>query len=297
MPTIDNRTDNFDLPLPHVDNLLADDVERLRDCFEILDEQVAPLNSPTLTGGPTAPTPASGDNSDLVATTAFVHDAVTPKAPLNSPVFTGTPTVPTQAAGNNSNAIANTQFVRNEIAAIVGSSPAALDTLNELAGALGNDPNFATTVTDSLASKAPLDSPVFTGNPRAPSPGLLDDDTSIATTEWVNDTIGYEGTLTLTGAQLPAGKSGIVQYIKQGKMVSVNFSIEVTDNTMPLFTMPSGYRPGGINCRASCAWYTNSSTPAEGVAIYVSTGGAVNLLSQAKTSGIYIGNFTIIIPG
>ena len=78
-------------------------------------------------------------------------------APLDSPGLTGTPTAPTAPAGTNSTQIATTAFVRAALAALVGSSPAALDTLNELAAALGNDPNFATTMTNALAGKQPQD--------------------------------------------------------------------------------------------------------------------------------------------
>ncbi|EKF7854801.1 tail fiber protein [Salmonella enterica] len=67
------------------------------------------------------------------------------------------PKVPTPAAGNSTKQIANTEFVASSIAAIVDSAPAALDTLNELAAALGNDPNFATTMINALAGKQPLD--------------------------------------------------------------------------------------------------------------------------------------------
>lgn len=79
------------------------------------------------------------------------------KAPLDSPALTGTPTVPTWDAGANDMRIANTAFVQLAIAALVNSSPAALDTLQELAAALGNDPNFATTMINALAGKQPLD--------------------------------------------------------------------------------------------------------------------------------------------
>ncbi|HGB0297428.1 TPA: phage tail protein [Salmonella enterica subsp. enterica serovar Enteritidis] len=74
-------------------------------------------------------------------------------APKESPALTGRPTVPTAEGKDSSTLIANTAFVQAAIAALVGSSPEALDTLNELAAALGNDPNFATTVTNSLAGK------------------------------------------------------------------------------------------------------------------------------------------------
>jgi len=76
------------------------------------------------------------------------------KAPLASPTFTGVVTVPNVAAGANDWRAANTAFVQAAIASLVASSPAALDTLNELAAALGNDPNFATTMTNALAGKA-----------------------------------------------------------------------------------------------------------------------------------------------
>lgn len=84
---------------------------------------------------------------------ALVQAALDLKAALNSPAFTGTPTAPTPANGNNSTQLATTAFVQAALAALVNSSPAALDTLNELAAALGNDPNFATTITTALAGK------------------------------------------------------------------------------------------------------------------------------------------------
>ncbi|EIM3668477.1 phage tail protein, partial [Salmonella enterica] len=78
------------------------------------------------------------------------------KADLNSPVFTGTPAAPTAAVNDSSRQIANTEFVMRAITALIDSSPATLNTLNKLARAIGNDPNFATTVTNALAGKQPL---------------------------------------------------------------------------------------------------------------------------------------------
>lgn len=99
------------------------------------------------------------DSEELAATPKAVKtvmDETKTKAPLDSPAFTGTPTTPTppdDAAGLET---ANAAFVRKLLAALVDSSPETLDTLNELAAALGNDPNFATTVTNALAGKQPL---------------------------------------------------------------------------------------------------------------------------------------------
>nr|WP_249424288.1 phage tail protein [Citrobacter freundii] len=78
-------------------------------------------------------------------------------APKASPTLTGTPTAPTAAQTVNNTQVATTAFVKSAIAALVASSPAALDTLNELAAALGNDPNFATTMTNALAGKQQKD--------------------------------------------------------------------------------------------------------------------------------------------
>lgn len=74
-------------------------------------------------------------------------------APLASASLTGTPLAPTAASGTNTTQIATTAFVRSEVTALVDSAPSTLDTLNELAAALGDDPNFATTVTNSIATK------------------------------------------------------------------------------------------------------------------------------------------------
>ena len=72
-------------------------------------------------------------------------------------------TVATATAGDNDTTVASTAFVSTAIANLADSAPATLDTLNELAAALGDDANFSTTVTNSIALKAPLASPTFTG--------------------------------------------------------------------------------------------------------------------------------------
>ena len=74
-------------------------------------------------------------------------------ATLASPTLTGTPAAPTATAGTNTTQIATTAFVSTAVANIVDTAPAALDTLNELAAALGDDANFATTTATSLGEK------------------------------------------------------------------------------------------------------------------------------------------------
>ncbi|WP_437216801.1 gp53-like domain-containing protein [Pectobacterium sp. LFLA-215] len=80
-------------------------------------------------------------------------DPHTQYAPKASPALTGMPTAPTAAAGANSAQIATTAYVMAAITALVNGSPGALDTLKELASALGNDPNFSTTILNKLAQK------------------------------------------------------------------------------------------------------------------------------------------------
>ena len=77
-------------------------------------------------------------------------------APLASPALTGVPTAPTAAANTNTTQIATTAYVQAEIAELIDTAPGALDTLNELAAALGDDANFSTTVTTALGTKLPL---------------------------------------------------------------------------------------------------------------------------------------------
>lgn len=115
--------------------------------------QYAPKASPAFTGKPTAPTPLKTDNGTQLATTAHVKAVAADYAPLASPALTGAPTAPTAGSAVNNTQIATTAFVKIALAALVDSSPSALDTLKELAAALGNDPNFATTMTNALAGK------------------------------------------------------------------------------------------------------------------------------------------------
>lgn len=74
---------------------------------------------------------------------------------LTSPGFQGVPTVPTAALGTNTTQAASTAFVKAAIDALIAAAPGALDTLDELAAALGDDANFAASVTTALAGKVP----------------------------------------------------------------------------------------------------------------------------------------------
>jgi hypothetical protein len=130
----------------------------------------APLESPTFTGTVSGVTKTmvglenvdnTSDSSKPVSTATQTELDI--KAPLASPALTGVPTAPTATAGTATTQVATTAFVGTAVSNLVASSPEALDTLNELANALGNDANFSTTLTNNLALKAPLASPALTG--------------------------------------------------------------------------------------------------------------------------------------
>ena len=113
----------------------------------------ANIASPTFTGNVTIPAGAS----------------ISGFATLASPTFTGNATAPTATLSTNTTQLATTAFVRAEIANLVNSAGATLDTLGEIATALGNDAALATTLTNSIALKAPLASPTFTGTVTLPA--------------------------------------------------------------------------------------------------------------------------------
>lgn len=159
-----------------------------------LQNDYAPKASPIFTGTPTAPTPANGDNSSRIATTAFVlanggGGSTAGLAPINSPAFTGAPTAPTVAANDNSTSIATTAFVKSQN--YVGAdSPVFTGTPQApTPGSSDDSTKIATTAFVKDQGFAPLASPVFTGFPQAPTPNQLDNNTFIATTAYVKTAI------------------------------------------------------------------------------------------------------------
>ncbi len=165
---------------------LAATPKAVKAAYDLANGKYTAQNATTTQKGIVQLSSATNSTSETLAATPkavkVVMDETNKKAPLNSPALTGTPTTPTAPQGTNSTQIASTAFVMAAIAALVDSSPDALNTLNELAAALGNDPNFATTMTNALAGKQPKDAtltalaelatsadklPYFTGADRA----------------------------------------------------------------------------------------------------------------------------------
>jgi len=188
------------------------------------DTSRAPINSPALTGVPTAPTASLGTNSTQIATTAFVlanagsggggipsdtlplmdgvasagvaveysrgdhiHPLPTGFAPLASPAFTGNPTAPTPLAGDSDTSIATTAFVANAVSAAGGLLPSNNTPLMNGAAApgVGVSASRDDHVHPSDTSRAALVSPTFTGTPAAPTASVGTGGTQIATCGFV----------------------------------------------------------------------------------------------------------------
>ena len=127
----------------------------------------------TITGTTAARVIVSSDGTDAtipVATTsvsgvmsAAQVTTLNGKANTSSPTFTGTPSAPTALTGVSTTQIATTAYVQANITALIGGAPGALDTLNELAAAIGDDASYAAGVTTAIGLKANTASPTFTG--------------------------------------------------------------------------------------------------------------------------------------
>lgn len=187
----------------------------------------APIDSPSFTGSPTAPSPADDDNSLRLATTMWSRNVL---APINSPALTGTPTSPTPDVADSSTKIATTAWGKQQFTELMS---ATIDFTGEVSASapLGDDDNSSRVATTSfvvktrantvfppeknldmggykfvglmpgsetgdsvaleqLAPYAPLNSPTLTGVPQAPTPEVSDYSNKIATTAYVRNYIG-----------------------------------------------------------------------------------------------------------
>jgi microcystin-dependent protein len=157
------------------------------------------------TGGTTGQMLAKSSSTsyDTAWATPVTSSDLALKANLASPELTGVPLAPTATAATNTTQIATTAFVRTEVANLVASAPAALDTLDELAAALGDDANFATTTATAIGLKAPLSSPALTGTPTAPTATAGTNTTQIATTEFVQVANPTGAVIAFAGSSAP----------------------------------------------------------------------------------------------
>ena len=172
----------------------------------------------------------SSFNSNLYVGGSIVNSALTTalglKAPLASPSLTGVPVAPTASQGTNTTQLATTAYVRSEISALVASAPETLDTLNELAAALGNDAAFSTTVTNSIGLKAPSASPSFTGTFLVSSA-----DASFNGNVYVEGAINNTGLTSALALKAPLASPSFTGVVISAGDVSLNAGLRVASDS------------------------------------------------------------------
>lgn len=142
--------------------------------FYLGGSKKADKDSPTFTGTPSSTTPAVNDDSTRIATTAFVKAVIAALGAGSGDMLKSVYDTDNdgkvnaavnadQLGGVGASSYATQAFVNQAVANIVNSAPGLLDTLNELAAALGNDPNFATTIAGQIATKLDANSTIDGG--------------------------------------------------------------------------------------------------------------------------------------
>lgn len=221
-------------------------------------------------------------------------------AALASPGFTGTPTAPTQASNDNSQKLATTAYVTTAIANLVAGAPAVLNTLAEIDAALNNDPNFAATMTTALALKAPLASPALTGTPTAPTPITADNSVAIATTAFVRALIASLALAPLASPALTGtptaptalfgnkgGQIATTAFVQAALAPAGQGRLSISGTSIVL--MPyNGNRMmvNGVICTIPDAGVTLGTAPAYNTFYYVyatQSGGVINALEVSAT--------------
>lgn len=181
-------------------------------------------------------------------------DPHTQYAPKASPTFTGTPTAPTPANSDNSKKLATTEFVAKALAALAGSAPETLDTLKELADALGNDPNFATTVLNKLAEKLAKDQ----HGADIPDPALFVKNLCLRASGQYTDNLLFTG---LDGLKIQVFRRTLANQTTVGVIntVPVTFPVPFPVNCWGVFSTKSTW----VQITNSCEWVSNTGFTAQ----------------------------------
>jgi hypothetical protein len=234
---------------------------------------------------------------NLKSAVTYVDASLNLKASLASPTFTGTPNAPTAAYDNSSNQIATTGFVQGRISSIINSAPAALDTLNELAAALGNDANFAATVTNSLSQKA---NATDVNNALALKPSFSQVDASLnlkPSFSQVDASLNTKADLTYVDASLNL-KSSVTYVDASLNLKAAVTYVDASLNLKPSFSQVDAslnlksavtYVDASLNLKAAIASPTFTGIPNAPTAAYD------NSSNQIATTGFVQGRISSII--
>ncbi|EFO9392219.1 phage tail protein [Escherichia coli] len=282
----------------------AQDSKQYRDeAQQIVDDLKGSNASTTEKGLVQLCSDTDNDSEELAATPKAVKtvmDETKTKAPLDSPSFTGTPTTPTPPDDAVGLEMANVAFVRKLLAALVDSSPEALDTLNELAAALGNDPNFATTVTNALAGKQPLNEILTSLS------GLVTAGNKLP--YFSDKNVMALANLTAIGRVLIGqnSKAGVLEYLGLKSAAMKEVQSDIYDRTEGRVALPGAFGYGSIFTSSRSfssvdgpseflSWVTE--TPPGKYSVYQSGGTNYNPILNIDGKNIYFsGVVEIVIP-
>ena len=284
----------------------------------------APINSPTFTGVPTAPTPADGDVSLKIATTEFVRASapvlsvatktgvvslvvtdIAGAAPIASPAFVGSPTAPTVAYGTNTIAVATTAFVQGEKVSPaftgVPTAPTALPATSntQIATTAYTDTAVSNFNTIVAATYAPLISPALSGTPTSTTFAYGTNGTQIATTAFVQGekvSPAFTGVPTAPTANTGTANTQIAttQFVVNitgnlGTMSQQNANaVAITGGTISGLTTPLALVDGGTGSSTAAGARTNLGL-ATGATTTVGTMAVQNATSVAITGGAITG--------
>jgi hypothetical protein len=229
------------------------------------------------------------------------------KAPIDSPQFSGIPIAPTATQDINTTQIATTAFVKLAISNLIDNAPTALDTLNELSSALGADANFAATVTESIASKAPQLDPVFTGTVS----GITKSMVGLGNVDNTSDALKPVSTAQQTALDLKLNLSGGTVTGGFVSQQTTNIMEVISTATIASNAVTCNYASGGVyylnglasstnfaltltNCNpANSSNVTNTITLLINCASFQAYANSINVNGAAKTM-IYSGGATAI---
>lgn len=230
----------------------AQDARGYRDSAQQIVEGLNASHATTTQKGLVQLSSATDSDSEERAATSkavkTVMDEVQTRAPLDSPALTGGPTAPTPDLNAKGREIANAAFVRALIAALVGSVPETLDTLNELAAALDNDPYFATTMANALAGKQPL-SEILTS-----LSGLMTAGNKLA--YFSDKNVMALANLTAVGRVLIGqdSRAGVLDYLGLKSAATMEPQSDIYDFTGNRLAIPGAYGYGGFPGR--CEYFS-----------------------------------------
>ena len=221
-------------------------------------------------------------------------------APLASPTFTGTPTLPTgtiavtQTAADSSTKVATTAFVTGAVTDLIGGAPGALNTLNELADAIGDDASYAAGITTALGLKAPLASPTFTGTVTIPTgasitapTGLVKGDVGLGNVDNTSNATERAATATLTNKTLTSPVINTPTGIVKGDVGLGN-----VDNTADTAKPVSTAGQTALDLKANLASPTFTGTPTLPTGTIATTQTAANNSTAIATTA-YVDGLTV----